>query len=309
MTAPGPRSGILVLDKDAGPTSFDLVALVRRRLGVRRVGHAGTLDPAAVGVLPILIAEATKLMPYLADQDKEYRATVRFGIRTDTQDLTGRVLSESQPADLTEERVQQASRRFVGAIDQVPPMYSAVHQGGRRLYELAREGVEVERRPRRVQVHSITVECVVPPTAVLRIVCGKGTYVRALVADLGDVLGCGAAVESLARLRVGPFRREDALPAGDLERLPAAAIWARVRPPETALTSWPAVLLDQAGTRSFLNGQPATIASPPEWPAGHVAVRGHDGRFLGVGAMAVRGIVRPERIIHADRPGPHVLHA
>jgi tRNA pseudouridine55 synthase len=309
MTAGGPRSGILVLDKDAGPTSFDLVALVRRRLGVRRVGHAGTLDPAAAGVLPILIGEATKLMPYLADQDKEYRATVRFGLRTDTQDLTGRVLSEADPSGLSEAWLQQASRRFVGAIDQVPPMYSAVHQGGRRLYELARQGVEVERRPRRVQVHAITVEAVTPPTAVLRVVCGKGTYVRALVADLGDLLGCGAAVESLARLRVGPFRREEAVPVAELSTLSAAEAWAKVQPPDAALAGWTVVALDLAGTRNFFNGQPATVPPLSLESAHLVLVRAHDGRFLGVGAVAARGLVRPERIIHADRPGPHVLHA
>jgi tRNA pseudouridine55 synthase len=308
MTAPDRRSGILVLDKDAGPTSFDMVALVRRHLGLRRVGHAGTLDPPAVGVLPILLGEATKLMPYLADQDKEYEVTVRFGVRTDTQDLTGRVVSEVDPVDLTAERVYQVSRRLLGAIDQVPPMYSAVHQHGRRLYELAREGVEVERRPRRVQVHAIAVERVTPPTGALRILCGKGTYVRTLVADLGDLLGCGATVETLARLRVGAFRREDGLPSGAMLEMPPAAVWARVLPPESALAGWPVVQLDADGTRRFCHGQPAPVGPGVVAPGAHVVVRGSDGTFLGVGAE--RGSsVKPERIVHADRPGSRVLHA
>lgn len=308
MTAADRRSGILVLDKEAGPTSFDMVAVVRRHLGARRVGHAGTLDPPAVGVLPILLGEATKLMPYLADQDKEYEVTARFGVRTDTQDLTGRVVSEADPVGLTAERVYQVSRRFLGAIEQVPPMYSAVHQQGRRLYELARQGVEVERRPRRVQVHAIAVERVTPPTGVLRIVCGKGTYVRTLVADLGDLLGCGATVQALARLRVGPFRREDGLTSRVMLELSPGAVWARVLPPESALAGWPVLQLDADGTRRFCHGQPAVVAPGAVAPAPHILVRGSDGTFLGVGTER-SGRVEPERIIHADRPGPRVLQA
>ncbi len=149
------RSGILVVDKPAGATSFDMVARLRRRLSVRRVGHGGTLDPAASGVLPLLIGEATKLVPYLADEDKEYVATIRFGVTTDTQDLTGRVLSTAAVPALSRERLRTATGPFVGRIRQVPPMFSALHHQGRRLYELAREGVEVEREPRDVVVHEI----------------------------------------------------------------------------------------------------------------------------------------------------------
>src|SRR5262245_49696390 len=169
------RSGVLAVDKPSGATSFDMVALLRRRLGVRRIGHAGTLDPAATGVLPLLIGEATKLVPYLADEDKEYVATIRFGVTTDTQDLTGTVLSTAPVPALTPDVVTAATRRFVGRIRQVPPMFSALHHEGRRLYELAREGVEVERAPREVFVHEIVVDAVTAQTATLRIVCGRGT--------------------------------------------------------------------------------------------------------------------------------------
>ena len=151
-------TGILVLDKTAGVTSFDAVALVRRRLGLKRVGHAGTLDPEATGVLPILLGEATKLMPYLADQDKEYVATLRLGVTTDTGDLSGRVTATAPVPALGRDEVEAACRPFVGRIKQVPPMYSAVHHGGRRLYELAREGQEVVREPREVVIHAIEVE-------------------------------------------------------------------------------------------------------------------------------------------------------
>ncbi|HET7342754.1 MAG TPA: tRNA pseudouridine(55) synthase TruB, partial [Methylomirabilota bacterium] len=170
-------SGVLVLDKTAGVTSFDAVTLVRRRLGLRRVGHAGTLDPAATGVLPILLGEATKLRPYLADQDKEYVTTLRLGVTTETGDLGGRVLTTAAVPPLSPAALEAACRPFVGRIKQVPPMYSAVHHEGRRLYELARQGVEVPRVPREVLVHAIEVEEVDGESVRLRIVCGKGTYV------------------------------------------------------------------------------------------------------------------------------------
>ena len=197
------EAGVLVVDKTAGVTSFDAVALVRRRLGLKRVGHAGTLDPDATGVLPMLLGEATKLMAYLAEQDKEYVATLRLGLTTDTGDLSGRVLAEAPVGDVDRARVEEACRPFLGRIKQVPPMFSAVHHGGRRLYELAREGLEVVREPREVVIHAIDVQEVSVPQIRLRVVCGKGTYLRTLAADLGAALGCGAAVERLARTRVG----------------------------------------------------------------------------------------------------------
>jgi tRNA pseudouridine55 synthase len=168
-------AGVLVVDKAAGVTSFDAVALVRRRLGLKRVGHAGTLDPDATGVLPMLLGEATKLMAYLADQDKEYVATLRLGVTTDTGDLSGRVLAEAPVPALDRDQVDEVCRPFVGRIKQVPPMYSAVHHGGRRLYELAREGVEVVREPREVVIHAIEVRAFALPDVEVRVVCGKGT--------------------------------------------------------------------------------------------------------------------------------------
>jgi tRNA pseudouridine55 synthase len=176
----------------------------RQVLGERRIGHAGTLDPAAAGVLPLLVGEATKLMPYLVDQDKEYRATIRLGLTTDTHDLEGRVVSTAPVPALRIEDVDRACRRFVGRIRQTPPMYSAVHHAGRRLYELAREGVEVAREAREIVVHTMEVLALDGDRVTVRVVCGKGTYVRALAADLGADLGCGGAVERLQRVRVGP---------------------------------------------------------------------------------------------------------
>jgi len=302
-------SGILVVDKTAGATSFDAVARARSRLGVRRIGHAGTLDPPATGVLPLLIGEATKLTPYLMDQDKEYVATIRFGVTTDTHDLSGRVLSETPVSGLTRERLEAACRGFVGRIAQVPPMYSAVHHEGRRLYELAREGVEVERTPRDVVVSAIDVERLEETSATLRIVCGKGTYVRVLAAELGSALGWGGAVDRLVRTRVGRFALADALAWRDLEEAPATELWARVLPLDAALAHLPAARLDASGARRFVHGQPADLAAP--LAAGTLA-RVYDtaGALLGVGEAAATGrSVRPVRMVHADHPGPSVRPA
>jgi tRNA pseudouridine55 synthase len=299
----GGGSGILVVDKPAGVTSFDAVALARRRLGVRRIGHAGTLDPQATGVLPLLVGEATKLTPYLMDHDKEYVATVRFGVTTDTHDLSGRVLAEAPVTGLSRARLEAACRPFVGRIAQVPPMFSAVHHAGRRLYELAREGVEVERAPREVEVASITVEEVGETSATLRIVCGKGTYVRVLAADLGAALGCGGALERLTRTRVGPFELRGAVTWPELAGASPEALGARVLPPDAALAGWRAVHLDGEGARRFRHGQPAELA-PPLSGARLVRVYDAPGALAGVGEVAGDGrSVRPQRILHADRPG------
>ena len=309
------RSGVLVIDKPSGPTSYDVVALVRRRLGVRRVGHAGTLDPEATGVLPILIGEATKLMGYLADHDKEYRAVVRLGVRTDTQDLSGRVLTEHPVPALSVADVQAILPRFTGRIRQTPPMYSALHHEGRRLYELAREGVEVEREPREVVVDSIDVEALDAPLVTLRVVCGKGTYVRTLAADFGEALGCGAAVATLARLRVGPFALAQAVSYADLEGGSSEALRARIMPPETALCGWPEVQLDQLSVEAFRHGRVLEAhgrVAPSQPPRDTRLVRVHDpdGVLVGVGAVDDEGgRLRPVRILHADHPRSRILPA
>jgi tRNA pseudouridine55 synthase len=303
-------TGVLSVAKAAGVTSFDVVALVRRRLGLKRVGHAGTLDPDATGVLPILLGEATKLMAYLADQDKAYVATLRLGLTTDTGDLSGRVLSTSPVAAVDRAQLEVACRAFVGRIKQVPPMYSAVHHQGQRLYELARLGIEVPREPREVVIHALDVEEVAGESVRLSIVCGKGTYIRALAGDLGAALGCGAAVERLVRTRVGPFTLDDATPWDALSTAPAPTLWARVQPAAATLAGWPAVRLDARSTERFENGQAAEVAPPGVADGTLVRVHAADGRMLGVGEVALGGRqTRPVRILHADRPGPRVLPA
>ena len=309
MTPDSSRSGILVVDKGAPATSFDVVAIVRRRLGERRIGHAGTLDPDATGVLPVLVGEATKLTPYLVDHEKEYLATVRFGLTTDTHDVSGRVLSETPVGEIARDRLADVCRGLVGRIKQVPPMYSAVHHEGRRLYELARAGIEVARAPREVFVRAITIEKLEGSRATLRVVCGKGTYVRVLAADLGAALGCGGAVERLVRLRVGPYEVRDAVSWGELlDR--EIDLWSRVRPIETALAGWPVVRLDGPSGAMFTHGQAAAVVPPAVDAGSLVRVHDGDGPLIGVGELIAGGSkVKPVRILHADRSGPRVLPA
>jgi tRNA pseudouridine55 synthase len=302
-------AGVLVVDKTAGVTSFDAVALVRRRLGLKRVGHAGTLDPDATGVLPMLLGEATKLMAYLADQDKEYVSTLLLGVTTDTGDASGRVLAEAPVPVLDRGQVEAACRPFLGRIKQVPPMFSAVHHGGRRLYELAREGLEVVREPREVVIHAIDVQEVATPRVRLRVVCGKGTYLRTLANDLGAALGCGAAVERLVRTRVGPFALAEAVSWDALVAEAAAALWTRVRPPEAALADWPAIRLDARATSRFEHGQAVEIAPARASAGALVRVHAGDGRLLGVGEVVDGNRTRPVRVLHADRPGTRVRPA
>jgi tRNA pseudouridine55 synthase len=194
--------GILVVDKEKGITSHDVVQRLRRRLGVRRVGHAGTLDPNATGVLVLLIGKATKRSNEFLGQDKEYVATVRLGETRDTDDSDGEVTSRSE-VNVSPEELQKVLGMFIGVTEQVPPMYSAVKIKGKKLYELARKGRTVDREPRRVEIKEIELMDLRSPVIVLRVLCGKGTYIRQLARDIGEKLGCGAYLEELRRTRSG----------------------------------------------------------------------------------------------------------
>jgi tRNA pseudouridine55 synthase len=300
------RSGILPVEKGPGVTSFQVVAHLRRVLRAPRIGHGGTLDPTATGLLPILIGEATKLTPYLVDLDKEYLATVRLGVVTESQDLSGAVLETHPVPDLAPAAIEAALAPFVGVIRQVPPMFSALRRGGKRLYELARQGVEVEREPREVVVHEIRLESVSLPDFVIRIRCGKGTYVRTLAADVGAALGCGATLAALVRTRVGPYALERAV-SWDEVRLARSGepLWARVLPPDSALVGLAAVKLDADAARAFAHGQAVAAESVA---TGLLRVYGPDGVLLGVGqGLGVK--VKPERLLHADPARSSVLPA
>lgn len=225
--------GVLNLLKPPGMTSHDVVSVVRRALGVKKVGHTGTLDPGVAGVLPICVGKATRLAEYIAGEDKAYRAEITFGVTTDTQDSFGEVLSEQDASHLTRGDIAYCLARFHGPVMQVPPMVSAVKVGGKRLYELARQGVTVEREARQVTFHRLQLLDFRPgprPVAFVDVVCSKGTYIRTLAHDLGAMLKVGAHLSYLVRTRSGPFRLEQAstleeLAAGQAPLLsPAAAI-------------------------------------------------------------------------------------
>jgi tRNA pseudouridine55 synthase len=295
--------GLLLADKGPGVTSFQVVAHLRRVLRVPKVGHGGTLDPMATGLLPILLGEGTKLTAYLQGQDKEYVATVRLGVTTDTLDATGRVTGERPVPSLSADGVRAVLGRFVGEIEQVPPMYSALHAGGRRLHELARAGIAVERAPRRVRVHAFElIECA-PPRLRVRVECGSGTYVRSLAADLGEALGCGGHVEALRRTRVGVLRLADAVPWAVIQHGDPAVLAASVLPADRAVAHLCAVHLSPEGSRRLANGQlvPPSELVAVDLPAAPGPCRVYAGAsFLGIGELSPEGL-RPLRLVHADR--------
>ncbi len=209
---------LFVIDKPSGLTSHDVVDHVRRALKMRRVGHAGTLDPGATGVLLVLTGRATRLAQFLVETEKEYVGEMMLGVATDTQDAEGKVIATADSAGIDRAQVEGAFAAFRGDIDQIPPMTSAIKQDGQRLYALARKGITVERKPRRVRIERFEVTTFVPPLVGFEVVCSKGTYVRTLAADVGERLGCGAHVSELRRTRVGPFGADVAIPLLDFER-------------------------------------------------------------------------------------------
>ncbi len=209
---------LFVIDKPSGLTSHDVVDHVRRALKMRRVGHAGTLDPSATGVLLVLTGRATRLAQFLVETEKEYAGTMMLGVATDTQDADGKVIATADSAGIDKAQVESAFAAFRGDIDQIPPMTSAIKQGGQRLYALARKGITVERKPRRVRIERFEVTTFAPPLVGFEVVCSKGTYVRTLAADVGERLGCGAHVSELRRTRVGPFGADVSIPLLDFER-------------------------------------------------------------------------------------------
>ena len=213
-------NGILLIFKERGYTSNDVVALLRKLLNMKKIGHTGTLDPEAVGLLPVCLGRGTKLVSLLTDTDKEYECVMRLGVTTDTEDMTGRILTEGPlPEGLDGNRVREAVTSFKGAYEQIPPMYSAKKIDGRKLYEYAREGREIERKPSKVAINYIDITEVELPLVSFTVECSKGTYIRSLCRDIGEALGCGAAMESLKRTRAGGFDLRDAFTIDEVREL------------------------------------------------------------------------------------------
>ena len=215
--------GMMTIYKEAGYTSSDVVARLRGILHMKKIGHTGTLDPDAEGVLPVCLGNGTKLCELIADRDKEYVALMRLGVTTDTQDMSGKVLKKISDEEVAQavsgEMIMEAAAAFTGEISQIPPMYSAVKIGGKRLYQYARQGQTVERAARKVTIHELEITSIDLPLVTMRVRCSKGTYIRTLCQDIGEKLGTGAAMEHLLRTRVGRFRLEDSIRLDDAEAI------------------------------------------------------------------------------------------
>ena len=256
-------TGILNVTKPSGPTSHDIVARIRTASGLRRVGHAGTLDPAASGVLIVCLGQATRVLEYLMSSNKRYDARIRLGVATDTGDAQGKVVRSVAEINTTRARVEQALSHFRGAVEQVPPMYSALKHEGKALYELARRGVEVERKPRIVQIYELGLTKWTPPTFDVHIECSKGTYVRVLAADLGEALGTGGHLEQLVRVACGAYRLEDAISLHHAEQTLSSGDWRQIlHPLDEPLLDLDAFIVDQETELKIRRGQQIDGAEP-----------------------------------------------
>jgi tRNA pseudouridine55 synthase len=298
------QSGILLIDKPGGVTSFEVVRRARRALKVRKIGHLGTLDPFATGLLPLCLQEATKLVPFLMPEPKTYQAVVKLGETTDTQDLTGQVVARSDALPAPEEIFRKA-QGFVGEILQTPPMYSAVHYQGQRLYKLARRGEVVEIQPRKVLVHSLTVDEIALPLVTLAVKCSQGTYIRTLAHDLGAALGCGAHLIALRRLQVGRFRVEESLPLAALTELTAEGLTSCLIHLAQCLTGLRMVTVPPEEARLMRQGRPLIWAET--WLAPGEQVRIMSGLDLvavaRVEGMPGKALLSPVRVFATQGPG------
>ena len=290
--------GILLLDKPRGVTSNRALQHVKRLFGAAKAGHTGSLDPLATGMLPICFGAATRLGGFLLDAAKAYRVTARFGVATDTADADGAVTERVDEPRPTLAALREALGRFLGEIDQVPPMYSALKQGGKRLYELARRGVVVEREARRVTIFELVLERYEWPDAEIRVRCSKGTYVRSLVVDLAAALGTVGHVAELRRIGVEPFGGEPMATIEELEALAAsggtAALDARLLPPDRALVGWPEVLLSREAAERLAHGQ--AVAADPAWPHGRVKVYREPHELMAIGEITPDRVLAPQRV-------------
>jgi len=291
--------GILLLDKPSGLTSNAALRRVSRCLDARKAGHTGSLDPLATGLLVLCFGEATKVSGWLLDADKSYMSIARLGVTTDSADADGQILQRRTVPTLDDHALENVLARFRGEQSQVPPMFSALKHDGKRLHELARQGIEVERAPRPVCIHRLTATWAAPDALRLEVTCSKGTYIRSLVADLGEQLGCGAHVEQLRRTGLGPFRAPAMWSLEELERLSGygpEALDDCLLPTDAALADYPTVTLAASATERFCQGQPVAADRPAE-PGAILAVYGPESSFLGIGAWRDDGAIAPRRLL------------
>ncbi|MGD8340271.1 MAG: tRNA pseudouridine(55) synthase TruB [Gammaproteobacteria bacterium] len=292
-----PLAGIVLVDKPQGLTSNRVLQKTKRLYQASKAGHTGTLDPLATGMLPICFGSATRVSGMMLEASKRYEVTAAFGLATATGDSMGEITEIRDSAPLTLDAIEPAVGRMVGRTSQVPPMFSAVKHEGRRLYELARQGMEVPREPRQIEIHSLRIEALEWPELKLSVHCSKGTYVRTLVTDLAGALGTVAHVTALRRLAVGPFPEArmvalDTLEEAALEGLESLDRW--LLGIDAALTDWPAVSVGQEQSLALRQGREVEI--PGGKPPGEVRIYDDAGSFIGTGMLSGRGGIKPTRI-------------
>ncbi len=285
--------GVLLLDKPAGMTSNAALQAARRLFNAAKAGHTGTLDPLATGLLPLCLGEATKFAGELLNADKSYRATLRLGVTTDTADAEGRVLA-TRPVTVTESRLREVLAVFLGEIDQIPPMHSALKRDGKPLYEYARDGVELERAPRRVNIYRLELLSLLEEEAVIDVDCSKGTYVRTLAEDIGKALGCGAHLGALRRTRIGALEVSAATSLAQLEAMTPAQRDNLLAPADTLLGDIPAASLSEIETGRILHGQGIRWRGET---GQRYRVYGDAGGFLGLAEVSADGWLNPRRLI------------
>ncbi|MGB4911835.1 MAG: tRNA pseudouridine(55) synthase TruB [Candidatus Dechloromonas phosphoritropha] len=284
--------GVLLLDKPLGLTSNDALQKVRRLFSAAKGGHTGTLDPLASGLLPLCFGEATKFSADLLDADKTYEAVIQLGVTTDSGDAEGKV-TKTAAVNVEIDDILRVLSQFTGAIRQIPPMHSALKRNGRPLYELARQGIEVEREPRMVIIHAIDCLGFGGESLTLRVACSKGTYIRVLAADIGDALGCGAHLAGLRRTRVGDLDLGAAVTLAHLESLDEAGRAGCLQPVDTLLRTLPAAILEGEAAERFRHGNPVEL---PAGLSGKIRVY-VDRRLIGVGESATDGRLWPKKLV------------
>lgn len=291
-------NGILLLDKPLGISSNDALQRVKRMYNAQKAGHTGSLDPLAGGLLPLCFGGATKLSTYLLDADKRYLVRVLLGVTTTTGDAEGEIRDKRSTDQVTERAVLDVLPRFTGRIQQLPPMYSALKHQGKRLYELARQGIEVERAPREIMIHELRLVQFALPEIELDVVCSKGTYVRTLAEDIGSVLGCGAHVVGLRRTGVGPYGENELVGMQQLENAAEqgfAAMDDLLLPLDSALEHWPAVRLSADAAFYLKKGQPVLVPKAPT--EGWVRLYESEHKFIGIGEVEDDGRIAPRRLL------------
>ncbi|HKZ46228.1 MAG TPA: tRNA pseudouridine(55) synthase TruB [Thermodesulfobacteriota bacterium] len=309
-------TGVLIIDKPTGPTSHDVVTMVKKRLGARKVGHIGTLDPLATGVLPLCINEATKLARFLEKGEKEYLATIKLGEETDTYDSEGVVVAKGDITSITKESIVSAINDFKGRIKQIPPMFSAVKMDGVPLYKLARQCVTVERKPRDVEIYSIDITNITLPFITINAICSRGTYIRSLAFDIGRKLGCGAHLVSLRRMKSGMFSLKDSISINDLKDLQEDILHNNIIPVERLFSNIPDIEVDTITANKIMDGMAPNTKTFSAGVNFFSSVRDNEmirftanGRIIALATYKGEEGFKLERVLKNSEAHPCLIHA